>query len=63
MGFLDVLFGALGSSNKSPSEMSDRELQRKLDNSVGKNTGESIASRATYIKEGEKRGIYSNQKK
>ena len=54
MGLLDALFG---SSSKSPSSMSDRELQRKLNSSVGKNTGESIASRASYIKEGQKRGI------
>jgi hypothetical protein len=60
MGLLDILFGG---GNKSPSEMSDRELQRKLDRGVGKNTGESVASRASYIREGEKRGISADQKK
>ena len=59
MSLLDKLFG----SSKSPSSMSDRELQRKLDSSVGKNTGESIATRASYIREGERRGITANQKK
>ena len=62
MGLLDALLGLLINS-KSPSEMSDRELQRKLDSSVGKNTGESVSSRAAYIKEGEKRGISSKQNK
>ena len=58
------LFGKLlGNSNKAPSQMSDRELQRKLDSGVGKNTGESISTRAAYIREGEKRGIKDNQKK
>ena len=63
MGFLDVLFELLGGSNKKPSEMSDRELQRKLDRGVGKNTGESLASRSAYIKEGKSRGIDAKQKK
>ena len=63
MGLLDALLSLIGGSGKSPSEMSDRELQRKLDNSVGKNTGESLASRASYIREGEKRGISANQDK
>ena len=62
MGLLDALFSLLGNSQKSPSEMSDRELQRKLNNSVGKNTGESVATRASYIREGEKRGISSTKK-
>ena len=59
MGILDFLFG----SSKSPSEMSDSELQRKLDKGVGKNTGESLSTRANYIREGEKRGISADQKK
>lgn len=59
MGILDILFG----SSKSPSSMSDKELQRKLDRGVGKNTGESIASRAAYIREGQNRGISANQYK
>lgn len=59
MGFLDKLFG---SSSASPSKMSDAQLQKKLDNSVGKNTGESVASRAAYIREGQKRGITPKQK-
>lgn len=59
MSLLDKLFG----SNKSPSNMSDRELQRKLNQGIGKNTGESIASRASYIREGQKRDITANQKK
>ena len=64
MGFLDSLFSALSSGGgKAPSQMSDRELQRKLNNGVGKNTGESISQRANYIREGEKRGITSDQKK
>ena len=58
------LFGKLlGNSNKAPSQLSDRELQRKLDSGVGQNTGESISTRAAYIREGEKRGIKANQKK
>lgn len=61
MGLLDAIFNAVAS--KSPSEMSDSQLQRKLDKGVGKNTGESIASRAAYIKEGQNRGIYANQSK
>ena len=60
MGLLDSIFGSM-SSSKPASSMSDRELQRKLDKGVGKNTGESIAQRANYIKEGEKRGIKANQ--
>lgn len=59
MGILDFLFG----SSKSPSEMSDSELQRKLYKGVGKNTGESLSTRANYIREGEKRGISADQKK
>lgn len=51
------LFGKLLGGSKSPSSMSDRELQRKLNSGVGRNTGESVASRASYIREGEKRGI------
>ena len=47
----------LSSESKSPSEMSDRELQNKLNSSAGKNTGESIASRASYIREAQERGI------
>lgn len=50
-------------SSKGPSKMSDRELQRKLNKGVGKNTGESLAQCAAYIKEGQSRGITANQKK
>ena len=63
MGLLDVLLGLVGSASKTPSQMSVKELQRKLDSGVGKNTGESVASRAAYIREGEKRGISANQNK
>lgn len=59
MGFFDKLL----SSSKPASSMSDRELQRKLDRGVGKNTGESIATRASYIREGQRRGITANQDK
>ena len=59
MGLLDSLFG----SNKSSSEMSDRELQRELNRGVEKNTGQSIAERASSIREGQKRGITVNQGK
>ena len=59
MGLLDILFGG----NKSPEEMSDSELQKKLNSGVGKNTGESVATRAAFIKEGIKRDIYADQKK
>ena len=59
MGVLDLLFGG----NKSPKEMSDAQLQRKLNSGVGKNTGESIATRAAYIKEGKERGISAQQYK
>ena len=62
MGILSSLIGALlNGGNKSSSEMSDRELRRNLNSSAGKNTGESIAQRASKIKEAEKRGI--NHKK
>ena len=61
MSLLDVLRSL--SSSKVPSEMSDSQLQRKLNSGVGKNTGESIATRAAYIKEGQKRGIYAQQDK
>ena len=57
------LLGKLLGSTKSPSSMSDRELQRKVSQGVGKNTGESIASRASYIREAQSRGISANQKK
>ena len=60
---MSLFIKLFGNSNKAPSEMSDRELQRKLDYGVNKNTGESISSRAAYIREGEKRGIKANQKK
>jgi hypothetical protein len=59
MGLFDILFG----SNKSSSEMTDRELQRELDRGVHRNTGKSIAERASMIREGERRGIYANQDK
>lgn len=61
MGLLDALKNL--SSTKAPSEMSDSQLQRKLNSGVGKNTGESIATRAAYIKEGHERGIYAEQRK
>ena len=57
----NILSSLLGSGSKSPSEMSDRELQNKLNSSAGKNTGESIATRASYIREAQERGI--NHKK
>lgn len=63
MGLLGALLDLVTGSGKTPSEMSDRELQRKLDRGVGKNTGESISTRASYIREGEKRGISANQDK
>ncbi len=59
MGLLDKLFGG---SSSDPSKMSDSQLQRKLNKGVGKNTGESLATRANYIREGEKRGITPKQK-
>ncbi len=63
MGLLGDIFGSLlNDGSKSPSDMSDRELQRKLNSGVGKNTGESVATRANYIREGQKRGITPKQK-
>ena len=62
MGIFDSIFNAVSSSSKPASNMSDRELQRKLNSGVGKNTGESISTRASYILEGKKRGIDSKQK-
>ena len=59
MGFFDKLLG----SSKPASSMSDRELQKKLNRGVGKNTGESVATRASYIREGQRRGITANQTK
>lgn len=58
MSLLDKLLGG----SKSPSSMSDRELQQKLNSGVGKNTGESVATRASYIREGERRGIKPEKK-
>lgn len=58
MSFLDKLF----STNSSAADMTDRELERKLKQSTGKNTGEDIATRAAYILEAERRGISTNQK-
>lgn len=58
MGLLDKLFG----THSSSSDMTDRELARKLKQSTGKNTGEDIAARASYIREAERRGISTNQK-
>lgn len=56
------LFDKLLGGGKSPSSMSDRELQRKLNSGVGRNTGESVATRASYIREGERRGIKPEKK-
>ena len=61
MSLLGLLFNAFAGS-KSSSEMSDRELQRKLDRGVGRNTGEDVATRASYLREAERRDIKSNQK-
>lgn len=57
------LFDKLFSMTKSSSEMSDRELQWKVNRGVGKNTGEDIATRASYLREAERRGISADQKK
>lgn len=57
MGILDALFGG---SSSSSSSMSDSELSRKLERSRGRNTGEDIATRASQIREGYKRGILTN---
>ena len=59
MSFLDKLLGG----SKPSSQMSDRELQRELDRGVNRNTGKSIAERASLIREGDRRGIYANQDK
>jgi len=59
VGLLDKIFGG-GSS--SLSSMSDSQLQRTLDRGVGRNTGESVATRAAQIREGAKRGITPNKK-
>lgn len=59
MGFLDRLLG----SSKPSSEMSDRELQRELNRGVGRNTGEDVATKASRILEGQRRGISADQKK
>ncbi|MBQ8540036.1 MAG: hypothetical protein IJ435_01035 [Clostridia bacterium] len=53
----DILSSILSGGSKSPSEMSDRALKNKLNSSAGRNTGESISSRASYIREAQKRGI------
>lgn len=53
----DILSSLLGGGSKSPSEMSDRELRNKLNSSAGRNTGESVSSRASYIREAQNRGI------
>ena len=59
MSFLDWLLNQA----KSSSQMSDRELQNKLNRGVGKNTGEDIATRASYVREGLSRGITADQDK
>lgn len=60
MGFFDAL---KRSSSKSYSDMSDRELKRDLQRSMGRNTGESVATRAKKIMEAEKRGLDWKEKK
>ncbi len=58
MGFLDILSSLTGQpSTKELSDMSDRELTRELRNGQGKNTGESVSTRAHKIMEAEKRGL------
>ena len=59
MSLRDKLFGG----SKPSSSMSDRQLQRELDRGVGRNTGASIAERASQIREGQRRGIQANQNK
>lgn len=59
MSLLDKLLG----SSKPSSQMTDRELQRELDRGVNRNTGKSIAERASLIREGERRGIHANKDK
>ena len=59
MGLLDKLFGG---SSSDPSKMSDSQLQRKIDKGVNKNTGESLATRANYIREAQNRGITPKKK-
>ena len=59
MSFLDWLLNQA----KSSSQMSDRELQNKLNRGVGKNTGEDIATRASYVRAGLNRGITADQDK
>ena len=59
MSFLDKLLG----NSKPSSQMSDKELQRELNRGVGRNTGEDIATRASRILEGQRRGITADQKK
>jgi len=59
MGLFDKLVG----SSKSSSSMSDRELQRELNRGVGRNNGQSVAQRASVIREGLNRGITADQKK
>lgn len=59
MGLLEKLLGI----SKPASQMTDRELQRELDRGVNRNTGKSVAERASIIREGERRGIHANQDK
>ena len=60
MGLFDAL---LGGNNKSSRNMTDAELKRKLDRGKGRNTGEDIATRASQIREGYKRGIVTKDSK
>ena len=59
MGLLDKLLSAA----KPSSQISDGALQRELNKGVGKNTGEDVATRASRILEGQRRGITADQKK
>lgn len=62
MSLFDSFKRVVSSNSKSLSDMSDRELARDLERGKGRNTGESVATRAHKIMEAEKRGIDINKK-
>ena len=52
-----VALAGNGSGFTSLSEMSDKDLLRKIKAGIGKNTGETVSGRAQYIIEAYKRGL------
>lgn len=49
--------GFFSKRETNPQKMSDKDLQKDLRKSYGKNTGEDLSTRAHKIIEAEKRGL------